>query len=147
MLAQDRNGNLTWMCRDGTIRSYAVAGSSESASVADRSRKYEYPLDLKLLEEARPPHSNTRARIPGAPHARAVGAMAGFLPSGADTAPLSPPPEPPAAEGHEGGADHDDNNDNNTFSPLVDLAERFPELFAQKVLAHLDPIDRTFLVY
>jgi len=33
----------------------------------------------------------------------------------------------------------------NTFSPLHDLLERFPDLFAQKVLQHLDPIDRTFL--
>ena len=28
---------------------------------------------------------------------------------------------------------------------LVDLLERFPDLFAQQVLSHLDPIDRTFL--
>jgi len=32
-----------------------------------------------------------------------------------------------------------------TFSPLLDLLERFPDLFAQRVLQHLDPIDRTFL--
>jgi hypothetical protein len=59
-------------------------------------------------------------------------------------APLSLPPEPPAAEGHGGGA-ADDGDDNNTFSQLLDLLERFPDLFAQKVLQHLDPIDRTFL--
>jgi hypothetical protein len=29
-------------------------------------------------------------------------------------------------------------------SPLLDLLERFPNLFAQKVLRHLDPIARTF---
>jgi hypothetical protein len=67
--------------------------------------------------------------------------MAGISISTSDAAPLSPPPEPPAAEGHGGGADHD----NDTFVPLLDLLERFPDLFAQKVLAHLDTIDRTFL--
>ena len=73
--------------------------------------------------------------------------MAGIFSSAAHAAPLSPPPEPPAAEGHGGGggaADADDDNDN-TLSPLLDLLERFPDLFAQKVLRHLDPIDRTFL--
>ena len=67
--------------------------------------------------------------------------------AGASAAPLSPPPEPPAADVHlAGGADHDhDNDDNVIFSSLVDLLERFPDLFAQKVLQHLDPIDRTFL--
>jgi len=63
----------------------------------------------------------------------------------ADAAPLSPQPEPPAAEGHGGGAAAAGDDNNNTFSPLVDLLERFPDLLAQKVLAHLDPIDRTFL--
>ena len=66
--------------------------------------------------------------------------MAGISSSGADAAPLSPPPEPPAAEGHGGGAAKV-----TTFSPLVDLLQRFPDLFEQKVLRHLDPIDRTFL--
>jgi hypothetical protein len=65
--------------------------------------------------------------------------MVGISSSGADAAPLAPPPEPPAAEGHGSGSDHD------TISPLVDLLERVPDLVAQKVLAHLDPIDRTFL--
>jgi len=55
---------------------------------------------------------------------------------GVGAAPVAPPPAPLAAEGH---------NDGDTVSPLVDLLERFPELFAQKVLRHLDPIDRTFL--
>ena len=32
------------------------------------------------------------------------------------------------------------------YSPLLDLeVERFPDLFEQKVLQHLDPIDRSFL--
>jgi hypothetical protein len=65
--------------------------------------------------------------------------MAEISSSAATAAALSLPPEPPAEEGQGGGSDHD------TFSPLVDLLERFPDLFAQKVLAHLDPIDRTFL--
>ena len=68
--------------------------------------------------------------------------MAGII-SSLDAAPLLPPPEPHAAEGHGGGADYDD--DNTSFFPLLDLLERFPDLFAQKVLRHLDPIDRTFL--
>jgi hypothetical protein len=74
--------------------------------------------------------------------------ISGISSAAAAAAPLAPPPEQPAAEGgrHGGGADHDDNNDdNNTFSALLDLLERFPDLFALKVLAHLDPIDRTFL--
>ena len=65
--------------------------------------------------------------------------MVGICPSAADAAPLSPPPGAPAAEGHGGGALDDD-----TFLPLLDLLERFPDLFAQKVLQRLDPIDRTF---
>jgi len=60
--------------------------------------------------------------------------------AGPGAAPFAPPPQPPAAEGHGGGAEDDD--DGNT---LLDLVERFPDLFAQKVLQHLDPIDRTFL--
>ena len=77
--------------------------------------------------------------------------MAEISSSAAAAAPLSPPHEPPAAEGHGGGGfaaaadDDDDNGDSNTFSPLLDLLERFPDLFAQKVLQHVDPIDRTFL--
>jgi len=74
--------------------------------------------------------------------------MTGMSSCGAGPAPLSPPPEPLAAEGDggDGAAAKDDNdNDNDTFSPLLDLLERFPELFALKVLVHLDPIDRTFL--
>jgi hypothetical protein len=67
--------------------------------------------------------------------------MAGIYTCGAHAAPLAPPPGLPAAEGHGGGAD----DDNSTFFPLVDLLERFPDVFAQKVLQHLDPIDRTFL--
>jgi hypothetical protein len=70
--------------------------------------------------------------------------MVGFYSSAADATLLAPLPEPPAAEGHGGGAADDDTNDNDTFSPLLDLVERFPDLFAQKVLQHLDPIDRTF---
>jgi len=77
--------------------------------------------------------------------ARAVSAMAGISSSAAGAAPLSPPPEPAAADSHGGGAAKHNNNDNNTFSPLVDLLQRFPDLFEQKVLRHLDPIDRTFL--
>ena len=72
--------------------------------------------------------------------------MAGISSSDAAAAPLSPPPEPPAAEGHGGGAaDVADDDDSNTFSPLVDLLEWFPDLFALKVLQHMDPIDCTFL--
>jgi hypothetical protein len=72
--------------------------------------------------------------------------MAGIHSSSPGAAPLSPSPEPPAAEGHGGGAaDDDDDNNDNTFFPLLDLLQRFPDLFAQKVLAHLAPIDRTFL--
>jgi hypothetical protein len=67
--------------------------------------------------------------------------MAGISSSSVLALTLSPPPEPPAAEGHGGGADHDDD----TGSLLLDLLERFPDLFALKVLVHLDPIDRTFL--
>ena len=105
-------------------------------------------FDLELLEGATPPHSDARARPPGAPHARYWNAMGGICPSAAAAAPLSPPPELPAAEGQGGGAAAaaaaaDDNNNN--FSPLLDLLERFPDLFALKVLVHLDPIDRTFL--
>jgi hypothetical protein len=63
--------------------------------------------------------------------------MAGISSSTIGTASLSPPPEPPAAEGHGGGADHDDNGDDNNVSfPLLELLERFPDLFAFKVLAH-----------
>jgi hypothetical protein len=55
--------------------------------------------------------------------------MAGICSSAADAVAFSPPPPtPPAAEGHGGGADHVDNND--PFSPLLDLVERFPDLFA-----------------
>jgi len=77
--------------------------------------------------------------------------MAGISSSIAGAAPLSPPPVQPAAEGHGGAADHgenaddDNDNDNENFSPLLDLLERFPDLFAQNVLAYLAPIDRTFL--
>ena len=39
----------------------------------------------------------------------------------------------------------DSDNDSNTVSPLLDLVERFPVLFAQKVPQHLDPIDRTYI--
>jgi hypothetical protein len=66
--------------------------------------------------------------------------MGAVCSSAADAAPLPPPHVPPAAEGQGGGDD-----DNDDFSPLLDLVERFPDLFEQKVLAHLDPIDRTFL--
>jgi hypothetical protein len=67
--------------------------------------------------------------------------MAAIASTAADAAVLSPPPEPECLGGGDDGNDgHDD-----TFSPLLDLVERFPDLFAQKVLAHLDPIDRTFL--
>jgi len=79
--------------------------------------------------------------------------MAGISYTSAVAAPLPQPPEPSAAEGQGGSAahDNDDNDDNDnddvndTFSPLIDLVERFPDLFALKVLAHLDPIDLTFL--
>jgi len=49
------------------------------------------------------------------------------------------------AREHGCGANNDDTDDNNTYPPLLDLLERFPDLFAQKLLVHLDPIDRTFL--
>jgi hypothetical protein len=70
--------------------------------------------------------------------------MTGIFPSSSGAAPLAPPPEPPAAEGHGDSAVTDDNT-NSTLFPLLDLLERFPDLFAHKVLAHLDPIDRTFV--
>jgi hypothetical protein len=78
---------------------------------------------------------------------RQLRAQGDLLPYVADTT-VSPPPEPPAAAGHGGGAasDNDDNNnDDNTFTPLLDLLERFPDLFVLNVLVHLAPIDRTFL--
>jgi hypothetical protein len=69
--------------------------------------------------------------------------MAGISPSAATAAPRSPLPELPVADGQGGCADNnDDDDDNDNFSPLL---ERFPHLFAQKVLQHLEPIDRTFL--
>jgi hypothetical protein len=117
---------------------------------AEESYEHEY-LNLKTLGGSDAIPLQTRALVPpGVPHARAVSAMAKISSSGADAAPLAPPqPEPPAAEGHGGGAaadDDDDDDDNNSLIfPLVDLLERFPDLFAQKVLMHLDPIDRTFL--
>jgi hypothetical protein len=91
---------------------------------------------VRQVPEGTATHSNARARLPGPPHARAASAMAGIASSAADAA-----PEP---EGHGAGDDGIDGDDN-TFAPLLDLVERFPDLFAQKVLAHLDPIDRTFL--
>jgi hypothetical protein len=127
-------------------------GRPANAPVADRSRKLRAYVDLKLLGEVTATHSNARARHPGAPHARAVSAMEGISSSAAEAALLAPPPEPPATGDHGGAADHDDDdddhheNDNHTFSPLVDLLDRFRDLFALKVLVHLDPIDRTFLV-
>jgi hypothetical protein len=74
--------------------------------------------------------------------------MAGFSPYTADAAPLSRSPGLPVAAGQGEGAAPaaaaaDD--DNNAVFPLLDLLERFPDLFAQKVLPHVDPIDRTFL--
>ena len=66
--------------------------------------------------------------------------MTGMSSSATDAAPLSSPPELPAAKSH-GGYD----SDKNTFFPLLDLVERFPDLFEQRVLAHLDPIDPSFL--
>jgi len=51
------------------------------------------------------------------------------------------------AEGHGvGDADNDDDNKyNSSFSPLLDLVERFPDLFEREVLRRLRRIDRTFL--
>jgi hypothetical protein len=68
--------------------------------------------------------------------------MAGMSsPFAADAAPLLPPPEPTAVDGHGGGgAAAAADNDNNTWT-----IERFPDLFKQKVLVHLKPIDRTFV--
>jgi hypothetical protein len=71
--------------------------------------------------------------------------MAGITSSGApDAGSLTPPLEQPATQG-PGGGDGTANDDNDTFSPLLDLVQRFPDLFAQKVLAHLPPIDRNFV--
>jgi len=86
-------------------------------------------------------HSNTRTRRPRAPHERAVSAMAGISSSAADAVSIAPPPK------RRSGADDDDDNDNDNdeIFPLLDLLQRFPDLFVLKVLAHLDPIDRTFL--
>ena len=95
-----------------------------------------------------PLHSNARARLPEAPRARAVSVVSEMFSSVTNAATDSSPLAPPTADGHGGGGDHDeedDNDDNGTLSPLVDLAERFPNLFAQKVLQHMYPIDRTFL--
>jgi hypothetical protein len=72
--------------------------------------------------------------------------MGGVCSSAVDASPPLSPPHiyPPSAEGHRGAvAANDDDNDN--FPSLLDLVERFPDLFEQRVLAHLDPIDRTFL--
>ena len=71
--------------------------------------------------------------------------MVGIYSFAADAVPLALPPEPPAAMSHGGGAVEEVTENNNTLSPLLDLVERFPDLFALKVLAHLNPIDRTFL--
>jgi len=96
-------------------------------------------LDIKLLEGTTPPHSPDQSAARSC-----VSAMGGVCSSDADAVPLTPPHEPPAAAGQAGGAAAND-DDNNNFSPLLDLVERFPGLFAQAVLAHLDPIDLTFL--
>jgi hypothetical protein len=71
--------------------------------------------------------------------------MAGISSAGAAAATHTPPPDPPAAEGHGGGAATYDDNDDNDNDYLSMLLERFPDLFALKVLVHLDPIDRSFL--
>ena len=66
---------------------------------------------------------------------------------GPGAAPLSPPPEPPAAVSHGGGADADDHDhDETTFPPpLLDLLQRFPDLFEKFVLERLDPTARASL--
>jgi hypothetical protein len=79
--------------------------------------------------------------------------MAEISSSGEDAAPFAPPPSPPAAEGHGGGADNDVYTaartmwtfSSDTFSPLLDLLQRCPDLFEQRVQVLLDPIDLTFL--
>jgi len=115
---------------------------------AEESCEYEYQNLKHLGGSDATPTPNARARLPGAPPARVMSAMAEISSSAADDAPPAPLPVPPAAQGHGGvAADNDDDDDenNNTFSPLLDLLERFPDLFAQKVLRHLDLIDRTFV--
>jgi len=69
--------------------------------------------------------------------------MAGISSSGAGAVPLLMLAAPPEYWGVPGHGSY--NHSNNTLSPLLDLLERFPDLFALKVLGHLDPIDRTFL--
>jgi hypothetical protein len=76
--------------------------------------------------------------------------MAGISYSAADVATRWLPPEPPATEFHAGvgtddDTDNDNNTDNNAVSPLLDLVERFPDLFEREVLRRVDPVDRTFL--
>jgi hypothetical protein len=71
--------------------------------------------------------------------------MAGISSSAALAAALSPPPAPPAVEGHGGEGGTAAADDDNTFPPLLDLVERFPDLFEREVLRRLRPIDRTFL--
>ena len=114
------------------------------APVADRSGKlrvrYLQP-ENSWREAATPPHSNARAHTP---RSAARTTMSGISSSNTAAAPLSPPPEPPMAEGHGGGTADADDDDNNSFSPLLDLLERFPYLFAQKVLQHLNPIAAPF---
>jgi hypothetical protein len=55
-----------------------------------------------------------------------------------------PEPAPPAPPLSAGGDDenHDDHDD---FSPLLDLLERFPDLFEKYVLEHPDPTARASL--
>jgi len=67
--------------------------------------------------------------------------MAAISTADANAVPLSTPPKLLAVEGQGGGSANNDN----PISPLVDLLKRFPDLFKQKVPAHMDPIDRTFL--
>jgi hypothetical protein len=69
--------------------------------------------------------------------------MAGISSFSTGAVPLLMLAAPPEYWGVPGRGSY--NHSNNTFSPLIDLLERFPDLFALKVLRHLDPIDRTFL--
>jgi len=120
-------------------------GDAHDEDINNNSNNTSSPLPEDLLERL-PDPTFAQNKIPSS------SARAG-------AAPLAPPPEPPAAEGHRGGADHERHlgspsivstyaaaaADNNFSPPLLDLVERFPYLFEQKVLVHLDPIDRTFL--
>ena len=104
------------------------------------ARERLFSLDLSWREQS--PHSDARARLPGAPHAQAVSAMAGISSSAAGAAPLSPPPEPSAEAGHGGGGPADDKR----FLHWSTCSRGFPSSLSRCYGTwKLEPIDRNFL--